>query len=173
VTLLFWKQRQQTPLKWYQTAWHHIPEDDHYYSLWLENIQSCWCLYCDTKFVCFKIFQAFSCGIWGFHGSDCKDCCPEECDAVLCGTSGPSFQRSFLPALSRNMRDVAASVDFIYTRRYHIPGNSSLLVFSYHVDVIADYCYHFCNYMKFIFYVLCCLFTLREACGIWMSYPVQ
>jgi len=49
------------------------------------------------------------------------------------------------------MRDVASSfataVDFIYTRRYHIPDNSSL-VFSYHVDVIADYCYHFSNYMK-------------------------
>jgi len=54
------------------------------------------------------------------------------------------------------MRDVAISVDFIYTRLYHIPGNSSLLAFSYHVDVIEDYCYNFSNYMKwFIFYVLC------------------
>ena len=38
-------------MKCYQTAWHHIPEDDHYYSLWHENIKSCWCLCCDTKFV--------------------------------------------------------------------------------------------------------------------------
>jgi len=49
------------------------------------------------------------------------------------------------------MRDVASSfataVDFIYTRQYHIPGNSSP-AFSYHVDVIADYSYHFSNYMK-------------------------
>jgi hypothetical protein len=75
-------------------------------------------------------------------------------NVMLC--SGPSFQRSFLPALSRHMRDVASSfatsIDFTYTRQYHIPGNSNLLEFSYHVDVIADYCYHFSNYMKlFIF----------------------
>lgn len=73
-------------------------------------------------------------------------------NVMLCScANGPSFQRSFLPALSRYMRDVASSfataVDLIYTRQYHIPGNSSL-TFSYRVDVIADYCYHFSNYMN-------------------------
>jgi hypothetical protein len=59
------------------------------------------------------------------------------------------------------MRDVASSfatsADFIYIRQYHIPGNSSLLIFSYYVElIVADYCYHFSNYMKwFTFYVLC------------------